>query len=91
MRRFRLSFVRTILYGMRKYIIRPHKRPTILYTVARVVVIYLATDMHSNPTYPAAPFELLDVIQVNIAIISPTAFPIISRVRKAVRVSSIPH
>lgn len=71
----------------RKYIISPHKRPTILYTVARIVVIYLATDMQLDAPYTPTPFELLDVIQVNMAIICLTAIPITSRVRKAVRVS----
>ncbi|KAJ5182341.1 hypothetical protein N7449_012488 [Penicillium cf. viridicatum] len=43
--------------------------------------------MHSDFPYAAVPFELLDVIQVNMAIICATAIPIISRVRKAVRES----
>ncbi|EKV06012.1 hypothetical protein PDIG_71830 [Penicillium digitatum PHI26] len=51
--------------------------------VARVIVLYLATDLHSDFTYAAAPFELLDVIQLNIAIICATAVPIFSRIRKA--------
>lgn len=53
--------------------------------MARVVVLYLATNLHTDFTYAAAPFELLDVIQLNMAIVCATAVPIISRVRLAFR------
>ncbi|KAJ5589054.1 hypothetical protein N7537_011732 [Penicillium hordei] len=43
--------------------------------------------MHPAYPYGAAPFEPLDVIQVNMAIICTTATRIISRVRKTVRES----
>ncbi|RAL13190.1 uncharacterized protein BO97DRAFT_413641 [Aspergillus homomorphus CBS 101889] len=51
--------------------------------VARVAVLYTATNLHSDFTYAAAPFELLDVIQLNVAIVCATAVPIASGFRVA--------
>jgi hypothetical protein len=45
----------------------------------------MATNMHTDSTYALAPFELLDVVQLNVAIVCATAVPIISRVRLALR------
>ncbi|RAH67795.1 uncharacterized protein BO66DRAFT_393525 [Aspergillus aculeatinus CBS 121060] len=51
--------------------------------IARVAVLYTATNLHSDFTYAAAPFELLDVIQLNVAIVCATAVPIASGFRVA--------
>ncbi|RAQ53318.1 hypothetical protein AFGD_002032 [Aspergillus flavus] len=55
----------------------------IVSAVARVVVLYKETNLHSDFTYAAAPFELLDVIQLNMAIVCATAVPIASGFRVA--------
>lgn len=48
-----------------------------------MVVLYKETNLHSDFTYAAAPFELLDVIQLNMAIVCATAVPIASGFRVA--------
>ncbi|PYH68089.1 uncharacterized protein BO88DRAFT_426732 [Aspergillus vadensis CBS 113365] len=55
----------------------------IVSAVARVVVLYKSTSLHSDFSYAAAPFELLDVIQLNMAIVCATAVPIASGFRVA--------
>ncbi|OJJ76749.1 hypothetical protein ASPBRDRAFT_62833 [Aspergillus brasiliensis CBS 101740] len=51
--------------------------------IARVVVLYKATSLHTDFPYAAAPFELLVVIQLNMAIVCATAVPIASGFRVA--------
>lgn len=58
---------------------------SVISAVARVVVLYRTTNLHADFTYAAAPFELLDVKQLNMAIVCATAVPIVSRVRLAFR------